>query len=808
MRHTLLVFTIVTWFHLYGASCAKCAGPHLQREGANGFKLGSERLKNLTGVKCLAFSPDDTLLASGGGLGNAGEVKDPALRYAVRLWCVSSGAHAGALRGHTNIVTCLAFSPCGSLLASGSDDKTIRVWDVKTRKALIVLKDHPARVRGLLWVSRTLLISSHVDSDLSMWDLTTPKELGKLTVAGGTIWSMSLSPAKNRLALGLKTGSLVVVDLALKKVILERRLHKEPILNLAFLSEGKIQSVGWDNSLAIFDFKKAAVETRSLGEGFIRTTCSSVDGGSLLLGKELKDGNTASFWDSRDFKWHQPLGRSWITASAISAGKRLVALGNWDGIIRIVAASDGVSRFALGGHSALVTGVGFLRGGTRVVSGSWDGTIRLWDINGKLLEVRNEPEEVTRLCVSADGKYIAFSLSGRKIKILEREKTACYQLVRTENRVSAMTFIPNADTLVWGDDGGKVWVYEHTRKRLVFSRSIAKRAQAILELSCSPDGKTIGAIGDAGSIAMWRARDGTSLVSYTGEQKTGEWCGGTIIVSGSERAFAFEGAVLAWDLRKKKVERIELSLPFAPARSAFSSDGKLLALHSGEGRTCVFELVSGQKVCDFLCDNPLESLMFSPTGQFLVLFGGGDYGIWFRDISGAETTGGPSHEQLAPLWGELGGEDSVRANKIQWLFVKNPQEALRIIEKKVAPIPVPSRRHVAALLAQLGSKDYRVRDEATSMLKRLGEVVLGDLEEEQKRAVPLEVQQRLLSLVKSDELRKKRVLTFRLIRILELIGDECSDRILARLAQGSPNAWLTIEARSAIERMAARKVSE
>jgi WD40 repeat protein len=72
-------------------------------------------------VWCLAFSPDGKLLASGSS------------DRTIKLWDVATGKERATLRGHAGEVSSVCFSPDGKVLASGGDDRTIKLWDVATR---------------------------------------------------------------------------------------------------------------------------------------------------------------------------------------------------------------------------------------------------------------------------------------------------------------------------------------------------------------------------------------------------------------------------------------------------------------------------------------------------------------------------------------------------------------------------------------------------------------------------------------------------------------------------------------------------
>lgn len=117
------------------------------------------------GIEALVFSPDDTILASGG--------QD----HVVRLWNVANRRQIGEpLHGHGNIVRGVAFSPDGKLLASASWDGTARLWDVATRQPIgSPMKSPQSDFAGNMWdvafLSPNLLATAHTDGSILVWDI-------------------------------------------------------------------------------------------------------------------------------------------------------------------------------------------------------------------------------------------------------------------------------------------------------------------------------------------------------------------------------------------------------------------------------------------------------------------------------------------------------------------------------------------------------------------------------------------------------------------------------------------------------------
>ena len=116
-------------------------------------------------IYSVAFSPDGSMLASGEGWAD----------YAIRLWDVVTGEQKLTFKGHTGNVNSVAFSSDGSMLASGSGDSTIRLWDVATGKHIQTFKGHTWYVNSVIFSEDgTMLASGSYDGTVLLWNIVPP----------------------------------------------------------------------------------------------------------------------------------------------------------------------------------------------------------------------------------------------------------------------------------------------------------------------------------------------------------------------------------------------------------------------------------------------------------------------------------------------------------------------------------------------------------------------------------------------------------------------------------------------------------
>jgi hypothetical protein len=167
----------------------------LQPKVVNNSVIGYP-LQTLTGhssfVHSVAYSPDGQTLASG------------SMDKTIKLWNVNTGNLLQTLTGHSGLVNSVAYSPDGQTLVSGSMDKTIKLWNVNTGNLLQTLTSHSSWVESVAYSpDGQTLASGSSDNTIKLWNVNTGNLLQTLTGHSDMVNSVAYSPDGQTLASGL-----------------------------------------------------------------------------------------------------------------------------------------------------------------------------------------------------------------------------------------------------------------------------------------------------------------------------------------------------------------------------------------------------------------------------------------------------------------------------------------------------------------------------------------------------------------------------------------------------------------------------
>ena len=278
-------------------------------------------------VSSVAFSQDGTILAAGSA------------DSTVVLWDVHTREQIAVLEGHTARVWTVTFSPDGSILAAGSQDGTIVFWDVVTRKVILPVERHSNYVTEVAFLpdGKTLAAVGLGDDTVKLWDVATREEIGTLQMPTDLVSSMAFSPDGKTLA-ATSEGAILLWDVATLGEIATLR-HSKHVNALAFSPDGA-------------------------------TLAASVPGESAIV---LWDMATHREISTIQGDWN------WANSMAFSPDGSTLASGTAGGtvVMHNVVTEELEQAFphAAGG----VTSVDFSPGGATLAASSTDGRVELWD---------------------------------------------------------------------------------------------------------------------------------------------------------------------------------------------------------------------------------------------------------------------------------------------------------------------------------------------------------------------------------------------------------------------------------------------
>jgi len=153
-------------------------------------------------IYAASLSPDDRFLAVGGKTGYSNDRR-------IRLINFQTGEVISLLKGHTNVILGLAFSPDGNHLISGSYDKTARIWDVRTRKTTHILKGHTDAIYAMEFSpDGTQVVTGSDDNTLKLWNAKSGSLIETLKGHNGEVRSVAFTPDGEYLISGSEDNTI------------------------------------------------------------------------------------------------------------------------------------------------------------------------------------------------------------------------------------------------------------------------------------------------------------------------------------------------------------------------------------------------------------------------------------------------------------------------------------------------------------------------------------------------------------------------------------------------------------------------
>ena len=386
-------------------------------------------------------NPQGTILASGG--------ED----NTIKLW-KTNGTLVQTLQGHTGAIRWVSFSPTGNLLASASQDNTIKIWRLDGT-LLQTLQGHTGAVTEVHFISNgKQLISSGEDGTIRFWNLENPNS-NLIGTHEDWVNQVTFSPDGKMIASASEDKTIKLWSLEGKdsRTILA---HQAPVIRVSFSPDGKtLASASRDGTIKVLNLD-----------------------GKLI--HEIR-GEKGDFWD---FSF-SPDG----TKIAAPSSDKSIRIWNIDGTL--------INQFKADVKD--IWDVSFSSDSQMIASGGHSQEVKLWSLDGKKLKTFSGHQgSIVQASFSAQNQMIASASTDSTVKIWQIDGKELATLSGHNGSVRAVSFSPNHEMIASASVDGTVKIWTKDGKLI----DTIEGTSAILDVSFSPDGTKI-VVANGQEVRLW-----------------------------------------------------------------------------------------------------------------------------------------------------------------------------------------------------------------------------------------------------------------------------------------------------------------
>lgn len=552
------------------------------------------------------------------------------------LWNRCHVQPAAVLAAHPGGVRAVAASPDGSTLATGGQDRAVRLWDLSRREQVAVLQGHTDGISALAFSSdgKLLATASVHPGELKLWDPSTRRLIAALPGGRSAIYSLAFSPDGRLLAGGgggsrrRLTGAseLKLWDVTTRRPVRDLRGHQAWVGAVAFAPDGKLlASTGRDGTVRLWQ----AASGRPLA--VLEKLRVPMYGLAFSPdGKKLAVAGVSSFVDlwsvpSRSFIASIRTMNSPIRSLAFSPDGRALAVAggingdpNCPGEIRLwdLAARRLVGRLA--GDRRLARSVAFSTDGRQLISGSDDGSVRLWPVHEtpRVARLGERGGRIVSLARTPGGQTLALVLSPRAATVRNAGTGEALLTIRApQSDFAGGALSPTGSILAAERADGAIETWSLSSRRVL--GTLVTHPFPETKLAFSPDGRMLATGWMLDPVQLWDAPARRLLETMDREALAGALAfaadGRTLAIGGSSETVSF------WSLASRRKSGEWKGLMQAPESLAYSADGKRLATGYIDGVVQLWDPATSRPVFTVRTGGRgVSALAFSPDGASLL----------------------------------------------------------------------------------------------------------------------------------------------------------------------------------------------
>ena len=545
------------------------------------------------------------------------EVAQPLLMNGgYQTWNLPLGAIGRFGKGQVRAVT---FSPDGNTFAVGSEVGTW-LYDMATSRELAFFTKGTDMVRSVAFSpdgTQLVSVGRLSDETVKLWSIPTGENIATFTDTELSE-SVAFSPDGTLLAAGSgnnRPGKITLWDIATQTIIATFRGDMSGVLSLAFSPHGTTLASGsYDGKVKVWDVRTGQDTTLAEHAGAVVSVVYSPDG-TTIISAGGSDDNTIKVWDVATGNRIRTIRTSALVSMTLSPDGAQIATGEGysrSGRVKLWDVATGKKIATLSGHTRGVLSVAFSPDGTKIVSGSRDNTIKVWDVSNHTAITTLEHAQFYTVAISDDKTMLASMSGDKQIKLWN---VATGQNIATleghSDRVRSLVFSPDGTILASGALNGEIRLWNVATGQN--TDTFVEHSGEIRSLAFSSDGTTLASAAEDAKVKVWNV--GTGQNTDTLRHSDRVWSlaflpNGTTLASGTA-----DGKIELWNIATGQ-NTATLEGHGREVRSlAFSPDGTTLA--SGAYRIRLWNIVTGQNTDTLANYTAVQSLAFSPDGTIL-----------------------------------------------------------------------------------------------------------------------------------------------------------------------------------------------
>jgi WD40 repeat protein len=295
------------------------------------------------------------------------------------------------LEGHRKHVYCIATSRDGKRIASGSEDKTVRIWDSETGQLKFTIDNQDAGVLCLSFSKNgSTVVSGCSDGRIKVWELRDADGAQLLRTQhdhAAQVEDVKVSPDGTRLASSCEEGPVVISDMQTGARVWTLAAHASAVFCVAWSPDGElVASAGEDGHVIVWRARDGTQEVGPLKGHKSSVTCVvffntcskhfvSAGGDKCIVIWELLGNGAAA--EKHRLKGHAGT----VESISLSPNDRFLVSGSRDMSVRVWETATGLMKTKLEGHAKWARTVVWLAQGRYIVSGGDDKTVRVWEMH-------------------------------------------------------------------------------------------------------------------------------------------------------------------------------------------------------------------------------------------------------------------------------------------------------------------------------------------------------------------------------------------------------------------------------------------